>query len=290
MRVLVTIDLSEAHDTFCARARPVLDRLGATVDVLYAGRAPALPHVHGELMGVVDAARGQLQSAWEDQLVEALALLAPPERRGVPIVTFDKPAAEAIVERVVGRDLVLVGTHGRQGMARAWIGSVAERVVRTCPIPVLVLHGTLPPPEKPLAMLVSVDLASPHPLADAAGVWADHFRAVADALYVHRKMPLVDTEDLPLGQTWSGTVKETLEENKRELAKRTSSWQAAVRGEMRAEIGEPADTILAEAHKYGLVAVSTHGRTGLTRMWMGSVAERVARMSPVPVLVVPPKH
>ena len=38
-------------------------------------------------------------------------------------------------------DLVIMGTHGRHGLARALLGSVAEKVVRTAPCPVLTLHG-----------------------------------------------------------------------------------------------------------------------------------------------------
>jgi nucleotide-binding universal stress UspA family protein len=48
--------------------------------------------------------------------------------------------AEAILQSAAGADLVLMGTHGRRGPSRWWMGSVAERVVRHCDRPVLVLH------------------------------------------------------------------------------------------------------------------------------------------------------
>jgi len=56
--------------------------------------------------------------------------------------------------------------------------------------------------------------------------------------------------------------------------------------------GEPASTLVAELKKgnHDLVIVGTHGRTGLAHMLLGSVAEKLIRLSPVPVLTCPPKH
>lgn len=53
--------------------------------------------------------------------------------------------------------------------------------------------------------------------------------------------------------------------------------------------GEPVTTILAEAGKagYDVVVVGTHGRTGMTRLLLGSVTEKLLRLSPIPVLSVP---
>ncbi len=57
-------------------------------------------------------------------------------------VLYRGPAHEAILEAVKARgcDLLLLGTHGRAGMARAFMGSVAERIVRASPVPVLTVH------------------------------------------------------------------------------------------------------------------------------------------------------
>jgi universal stress protein A len=53
--------------------------------------------------------------------------------------------------------------------------------------------------------------------------------------------------------------------------------------------GDPASALLQEIKQgqHGLVVVGTHGRTGLSRLLLGSVAEKLVRLSPVPVLVVP---
>jgi len=53
--------------------------------------------------------------------------------------------------------------------------------------------------------------------------------------------------------------------------------------------GEPASALLAELKKgeHDLVVLSTHGRTGLAHLLLGSIAEKLVRLSPVPVLTVP---
>jgi nucleotide-binding universal stress UspA family protein len=54
--------------------------------------------------------------------------------------------------------------------------------------------------------------------------------------------------------------------------------------------GDPAGTVLAELKTgaFDLIVLGTHGRTGLMHMLLGSVAEKLVRLSPVPVLAVPP--
>src|SRR4051812_31735738 len=54
--------------------------------------------------------------------------------------------------------------------------------------------------------------------------------------------------------------------------------------------GDPVSAIITEASKpgYDVVVVGTHGRTGMTKLLLGSVTERLIRLSPIPVLTVPP--
>jgi nucleotide-binding universal stress UspA family protein len=56
--------------------------------------------------------------------------------------------------------------------------------------------------------------------------------------------------------------------------------------------GEPVTAIVHEAAKkiYDIMVVGTHGRTGVTKLLLGSVTEKLIRLSPIPVLTVPPKH
>jgi nucleotide-binding universal stress UspA family protein len=89
-----------------------------------------------------------------------------------------------------------------------------------------------------------------------------------------------------------------LEELAEQAARHLEEWKALVAGtglsavEAATAVGEPAYEIIsyAKAQAVDLVVVGTHGRTGLTHALMGSVAERVVRKAPCPVLTVrPPK-
>ncbi len=66
--------------------------------------------------------------------------------------------------------------------------------------------------------------------------------------------------------------------------------QYGIAAEGLIKVGWPADTIIQYAmeNSVDLIVMSTHGRSGITRFFMGSVAERVTRHSPVPVLIVTP--
>jgi nucleotide-binding universal stress UspA family protein len=83
------------------------------------------------------AARAQLDEAFRRVSLEyphARAVMRPHGGRGVP-------AEILLAIASVGADLVVMGTHGRHGIARALLGSVAEKVVRLSPVPVLTVHA-----------------------------------------------------------------------------------------------------------------------------------------------------
>lgn len=93
-----------------------------------------------------------------DERLEALGLSA-----GVPVATAvlaGAPASQIVdYARRHRATLVVIGTHGRTGISRALIGSVAERVVRTAPCPVLVVPADTPPVSSPER---EVATAAPH--------------------------------------------------------------------------------------------------------------------------------
>jgi nucleotide-binding universal stress UspA family protein len=82
-------------------------------------------------------------------------------------------------------------------------------------------------------------------------------------------------------------VKDVLEEMRTQLEKLTVP-AAGVRYHVKALHGHPVEEILGEIQNYkpSLVVMATHGRTGLTYLMLGSVAERIVRLSPAPVLTL----
>jgi len=142
-RILVATDFSEAADAALAYGRELARTVDARLDVLHVaanvfaravgveGYVAAYPQIQRE---VDDAARNQLDRLVTD---EDRALL---DARAV-IRTSNSPAAEIVAyAREAGVDLIVMGTHGRGAMAQLLMGSVAERVVRTAPCPVLTVR------------------------------------------------------------------------------------------------------------------------------------------------------
>lgn len=85
-------------------------------------------------------------------------------------------------------------------------------------------------------------------------------------------------------------IRDVVEETRQQL-KRLVTASSGVSYRTEVSHGDAVDEIVAEIGRYqpDLVVISTHGRRGLTHLVMGSVAEKVVRMSPVPVLALPMK-
>lgn len=140
MRVLLAVDLKKGAEAVVDGAKPWIDQLQATVDLVYVDEFRAAtpyapdPHVNSLLQLEWERMKAEDEAA----LMALLERLAP-ERRGTFHLVTGAPAA-TVCALAGPYDAVLVSTHGRTGMAHFWMGSVAERIVRTCPVPVLVLR------------------------------------------------------------------------------------------------------------------------------------------------------
>jgi Universal stress protein family len=78
------------------------------------------------------------------------------------IVVADGRPVDMILDHAADADLLVLGTHGRRGPSRWWLGSVAERVVRAAEMPVLVTHaGTAPPADLFARVVIIGDDAAP---------------------------------------------------------------------------------------------------------------------------------
>lgn len=139
-RILVATDFGPSSERAVAVAVALADRLHAGLTLLHVWEAPSF--TYGGMLysaaDVLEPVRDKAQAA----LDEAVAKLKP----SCPTVTGALRCGDPRVE-VLGAidasrpDLVVMGTHGRKGLARAFLGSVAERVVRDSTVPVLTVHG-----------------------------------------------------------------------------------------------------------------------------------------------------
>jgi len=142
--ILVATDFSDLSDHATAYAIELARQLGARVTFLHAFEIPGYSLLDASLMATADVA-ASISAAADGAMA---ALVAKQAASGIPVdglVRLGPPADE--VRRVADEmkaDLIVVGTHGRRGLARAFLGSVAEVVVRTSKRPVVVVPDPSP--------------------------------------------------------------------------------------------------------------------------------------------------
>jgi nucleotide-binding universal stress UspA family protein len=144
-RILVATDFSEHADAALALALDLAERVGASVTVLHSYHAvipKAVPPSGGGFR-----MPGSVARELRDQAREAVERLARERSRpGLELegVAVEAPPAFAITSEA-GRmpaDLIVMGARGRSGLRRALLGSVAAKVLRTAPCPVLTVHAS----------------------------------------------------------------------------------------------------------------------------------------------------
>jgi nucleotide-binding universal stress UspA family protein len=286
--LLVARDFSSVSDRALRQGLDLAARTGATLhvlhaDVLHDGDGNPPPPDDG-----IDALRAERKDSCS---VPAVALDA------VSVVTAarrDVAPAPAILGYAAdeGIDLIALGTHGRRGPSRILLGSVAEEVVRRADVPVLTVRGE-EEDAAPLApldrILVPVDFSDhAREALRTAAEWADLYDADVDVLHVVE-------EDLPAAFYVGGVqsiydVEPDLEDKVRD---RLTDFVSGVLGStdgihphMRAGSAASEITEFVDERDTDLVALSTHGRTGLERFLLGSVTEKIVRHVHCPVLTV----
>jgi len=139
-RVLVMTDLGAASEPALAMAIGLAEARGATLHVLHAYRLPAyvLPDGAPIFAPETEATVRARATARLDALLGGRDVSVA-IRRHVEAGAAEESAARLVREE--GIDLVVVGTRGRAGLRRWVLGSVAERLVRTCEVPVMVVRG-----------------------------------------------------------------------------------------------------------------------------------------------------
>lgn len=201
--------------------------------------------------------------------------------------------------REIDADLIILGSRGHSGFKRVLLGSTAERVVRYASCPVLVPRGQRFKAAIGLAgsmrlklrnILVPVDFSDCSVAAVNYGVFlAKKFNAAVRLLYsVELDVNFVVQSRISGALAAVLKTDQVLAENQMKQFK-SIHIPANVSCETQVLIGSPVDQICACSRKreIDLVAISTHGRTGVQHALVGSVAERVVRHAECPVLVVP---
>ncbi|MGB3542359.1 universal stress protein, partial [Rubrivirga sp.] len=264
--VLFPTDDSDVAQAARSVANAWAQRYGATLHVLRVEIVPPAGDLRFDPMTTGDVRTGEV--------VEA--------HRRFPTA----PGAILGYAREIGADLVVIGTHGRTGWNRLSLGSTAESVLRQSPCPVITVGpeadvAASGPVLAPLAFESSSDLA----LETAVALAADLGTSVV-ALHVVEpvEIPLPYMMALPpvRGADLEARVSVALGRWIEGVARDSTPTEVEIRhGNAAHQINEVAEKVGA-----GVIVQASHGRRGMGRWLLGSVAEVVARRAPCPVLTL----
>jgi nucleotide-binding universal stress UspA family protein len=297
--VLAATDFSEPAAAAVAWARNLARRHGATLHLVHAAYLfdPALPGQEAS-----PAAGPAMPTDLVQAVLRAAAVRIDPLARelaedGLEVTTHvDAGAPSAVileVARHVDADLLVVATRGLTGFRRLLMGSTAERVIRESDRPVLAVHETDGAAARPVRhVLVPTDFSRDARLAleGAVRVCGLGQGSTVHLLHVFDLPPELDLYEIPalsaLYQRNRDAVRAELEREMSSLAGELGDTGIEIVTEVRE--GRAAEEIVDRAAELGvdLVAMGTHGRSGLGRLVLGSVARRVVQHAPCPVLTV----
>ena len=209
------------------------------------------------------------------------------------------PAAQTLATyaRELGVDLIVMTTHGRGGVCRAWLGSVTDHLIRTGDVPVLAVRPEGEGASRPIApvseIMVPLDGS---PLAEAALAPAIRLARLWDAeiSLVQVVRPVLSAgrhPDFVVGYSEQATAiqRDLAQDYIRDVAERIR--EAGVRSSGVAVVARRApETLisLASPDRVSLIVVATHGRGGMKRVVLGGLADKLVRGANVPVLVIRP--
>lgn len=281
-KILLSTDFSERSDRALRRATLLARQFGATITLVHVVDDDQPPRI-------VDSERKEAATLL-DQLAATLrdidgvdcgtqVLLAP------PFVGIARAVADT------APDILVIGPHRRQVLRDVFVGTTAERTIRSAGCPVLMVNAM--PAGQYRHVLQATDLS------DAS---RDALRELpALGLGDQARNSILHVFDAPALRLVMGHAmrkegqKRYLADAKLEAARALDRFVSAaglgdVRQIVRHEATAAPHEILKAAgeEQADLIVLSTHGRSGLSRMLIGSVTEHVLRTSPIDVLAIPP--
>jgi nucleotide-binding universal stress UspA family protein len=210
-------------------------------------------------------------------------------------MVHERPVAGIISAADAGPcDLIVIGTHARRGVARTFLGSTTEGVLRSSRIPVLTVRSADRLAGAPFATaLVALDDSEP---ADAAAAVVARLVRLSGSAVI--ACHAIDSNRMlenaaALSLSYGYRPANVADDLRREAVSIVNGalTRAGLPENTTALVvdGEAAQAIItaADDHSATVIVVGTHGRRGLRRLALGSVAESIVRASDIPVLVVP---
>lgn len=256
---------------------------------------------------IVDPVRGKLPltdqdiARYEDRIRAGLAAIAKRWQTVVPKVklevAFGDPAEEIVRLAEHDRyDLIVMASHGRGALGRWTFGSVADRVVRSSSVPVMIIR----PHDAPVELGVAQIHRFIVPL-DGSEL-ANRVLPLVERLAQRLRHPVLLISVVPPAEELLGPLalaafvsgdayrrqREEIEARMRQAqeAAATRLEAAGIPVERRIVEGQPFAMIADAAQPGDVIVISTHGYSGIKRWVLGSVAEKLIRLAGAPVIVM----
>lgn len=299
-KLLVPLDRSPLAEQAIGQATAIARAAHASIDVI-------LAHEPLPFAGFGDAPWNVEERKYEDKYLETIADEIS-SGAGVPTthnVMRGEPV-EMIYNRArdINADLIVMTSHGRTGLSRAWLGSVAHGVLRRSTIPVLMLCPVENKTDRKAAHHLFKHILVPLDGSEFSADILSHATALAQCsgarvtlLRVVRPVPMVMVDvDMSLGYPPmipdQALTDQLVDEANAEIAEVARQIRHGGYADVDAEVvvaGSTAHAIIdfAMGHSVDAIAMSTHGR-GASRLLMGSVADKVVRASGLPMLLIRP--
>jgi nucleotide-binding universal stress UspA family protein len=296
--ILVPLDGSPFSEHALPLALTIAQRAGATIELVHV----CGPAEHTYLPNILSEDNDDISAAVHAQLYLNRLVATISAAWRVPLVTTILegqvvPALTQLVE-TSPTDLLIMTTHSRNALVRMVLGSVADALLRSLSVPMLLMRPGQTPPDltQPVADLKQVLIPlDGSPLAESILVPAIALGSLFDAEYtvlqamnvpmlgyaLSAQTPEIDQQVL---NSWRLEAQTYLQHITERLCQHNLRATPAV------TLNNPPTGILeyAQLHQFQMVALTTHARIGLSRLLLGSTADAIIRDSHLPVLVCRP--
>ncbi len=287
--IVVPIDFSELSQAAVARAVTLARPDGASIHLVH---AVGIPLVASHPIAHIPVAAWNAVRKAADEYLEGERKSI--ESKGIQTVTtdiVDSSDAAGVIGRAVtthAADLVVMGTHGEGGLRHAFLGSVAERTLRTIDCPVLAVKETPTKAAEPITrILAAVDFSahSDRAVEVAAGL-AKRLSASLDLIHAFELQRDYIQYTSPFAVEFAQQIEASARKKLVSVGERLEESGLPVT--LHVLRGYPSVAIAEAAEEIGcqLIVMGTRGNTGIAHVLLGSVAERTLRAAPCSVLAV----
>jgi len=299
--LLVPTDFSVHADAALDHVVLLADRFNATLHLLHVVNNPGAGwYGLGDAEVQIDRLKKKAEAKARDRLDDMATDPAIVDVRTAVAQRLNLDVADAIQEYVAGHpiDFVVMGTHGRQGLERLVLGSVANRLIRRTACPVLTVRdqgedSEVTPAVEYENILAPIDFSEHSRTAlRLCKEVAARYDATQHLLFVAEKRVLPTFSDTGIPGVGVVEMDPEIVANAEGALEELNGTVGGgeVPSAYHVEKGDVAQVIIdfAETNDIDLIVMALRGLTGIDRFVLGSNTERVVRAAPCPVLTVPP--